>query len=104
MIQSYQLNRVPIPRSVVHTGTTTQHLPEISLRISRLLRSIVSEPSAQIFLERFVCWPLAKIELVQYCWQYENPWMGLEVLLWQKTWKERENEPEHREKYKTYII
>ena len=51
MIQSYQLNRVPNPSSVVHTGTTTQHLPEISLRLSWLLRSIVSEPSAQIFLE-----------------------------------------------------
>ena len=89
---------------MVHAGTTTEHLTEISLRLSCLLRSIVFEPSAQIFLEFLVCWPLAKIELVKNCWQYVNPWMGLQVLLWQKTWKERENEPEHREKYKTYII
>ena len=32
----------------MHAGATTEHLTEISIQISWLLRSLVSEPSAQI--------------------------------------------------------
>ena len=41
-------------RSVVHAGTTTEHLTEIILRLSKLLRSrsIVSKPSAQISFQQ----------------------------------------------------
>ena len=39
-------------RSVVHAGTTTEHLTEIILWQSKLLLSIVSKPSAQISFQQ----------------------------------------------------
>ena len=67
----------------MHAGATTEHLTDISIQISWLLRSLVSELSAQISLVMVDFWPWPKLSLARsHCWQTEFDGIALQVVLW----------------------